>query len=583
MKKLAFIPFVFCFAVQSSGQEKETEKIFTDLNNSFKTEKVKLDSLIKNFKDLNEGITLGNFDQNITELSTKKKEIRKLEIIVDSIKEKAETYKNFYVYECKNRITKETDTKRKDSLKTICEKLPKIIDGWMKEIKEYEKPELLTDDIQPKAEEAKVYMYFGKDKVINEDVIKEGTPQAEILKEVLSQKNETYFGDITIPKENQEFYFCNYEKTKCKSETYKFNKIAVEIKDGSFSDIKVYVEYNGNTHIFENLKGVSILRYSSFAKDNYLFYKQSIVGSKTFKLDEMEKFTVRLGDVMVYDYKIGNNYIPSNLTIELPQKDSEDKKTNENNPAQYKIRQETDLDKVVEFRTYSDFLALFGDSDNGLVQIEGKAKFYFFPFPMQIKNGMQCEVLNTVSPYVNYSRFDDDVRYVGLNETKDNISTKLDLVQKRYLTMGLEANLFRLKHKDFPVEVNLYGTINYQLSEVNFGNDSIPNTENIKTLGYGGGLHISSKRLNHFGFDYKFEFTWYDYHNFNHFETLYLPEKLLPVIRNEAEVFYKSGANSAIFARLITFNNSSSKNNEAFYQFQFGMKFSIGNRVVNKN
>lgn len=202
---------------------------------------------------------------------------------------------------------------------------------------------------------------------------------------------------------------------------------------------------------------------------------------------------------------------------------------------------------------------------------------------MQIKNGMQCEVLNTVSPYVNYSRFDDDVRYVGLNETKDNISTKLDLVQKRYLTMGLEANLFRLKHKDFPVEVNLYGTINYQLSEVNFGNDSIPNTENIKTLGYGGGLHISSKRLNHFGFDYKFEFTWYDYHNFNHFETLYLPEKLLPVIRNEAEVFYKSGANSAIFARLITFNNSSSKNNEAFYQFQFGMKFSIGNRVVNKN
>ena len=40
--------------------------------------------------------------------------------------------------------------------------------------------------------------------------------------------------------------------------------------------------------------------------------------------------------------------------------------------------------------------------------------------------------------------------------------------------------------------------------------------------------------------------------------------------------------NQAIFARLRTFNNSAPENNEAFYQFQFGYKFSIGTRAVKK-
>lgn len=148
--------------------------------------------------------------------------------------------------------------------------------------------------------------------------------------------------------------------------------------------------------------------------------------------------------------------------------------------------------------------------------------------------------------------------------------------------MGIETNIFRLKHKNYPVEGNLYGVTAYQLSQVNLGNEDNPEIENIKALSYGGGINIGVKRFNHFGFNYKFELLWFDYKNYNTISTFALPEKRLPVVKNEAEIFYKTGssANSAIFLRLITYNNSSSKNDEAFYQFQFGYKFSIGNRVV---
>jgi hypothetical protein len=302
---------------------------------------------------------------------------------------------------------------------------------------------------------------------------------------------------------------------------------------------------------------------------------------------EMDNFRIRLGDVMMYNYEMGSHYIPDNLVLKLPENDVNNNKTNLENPATYRIKQKTDLDKILELRTYTDFLALFGDSNNGLVQIEGKAKFFAFPFPLQIKYGAQVQLLPSVSPYVNYSRLDEDVRYVNITSDslgQNTITAPLELVEKRFLTMGMEANLVQIEHKDFPVRANLYGFANYQLSETNLGNDSITNVHNIKAASYGGGLQFSAKRFRNFGFNYKLDVSWYDYDNFNTIETLTLPASLLPVFRHEAEVHYHPAnkPNSALFVRLITNNHSSSKNKEAFYQFQVGYKFSIGSRVINK-
>jgi hypothetical protein len=81
---------------------------------------------------------------------------------------------------------------------------------------------------------------------------------------------------------------------------------------------------------------------------------------------------------------------------------------------------------------------------------------------------------------------------------------------------------------------------------------------------------------------YKAELSWFDYKNFNDYDNIALPDKI-PVFRNEAEIFYhpNGNPNQAIFTRLITYNYMGSENNQAFYQFQFGYKFAIGNRTTN--
>ncbi|WP_440066284.1 hypothetical protein [Tenacibaculum discolor] len=58
----------------------------------------------------------------------------------------------------------------------------------------------------------------------------------------------------------------------------------------------------------------------------------------------------------------------------------------------------------------------------------------------------------------------------------------------------------------------------------------------------------------------------------------------VPVVKNQAEVFYhpNKNPNQAIFARLVTYNYKGNESDEAFYQFQFGYKFSIGSRTVKK-
>lgn len=491
--------------------------------------------------------------------------------------------------------------------------------------------ENIEDDSE---KENNVYLYFGENKVISEEILTNERKETEILKDIISQQvNENYLGDITIPKDNETFFFYKYicdEKTKaeilsklekeklkekrkerqkkrkvrrCKDfeqvqdYSYRFKNVDVEINDGVFSDIRVVVKTDdGNTHVYENEIGVSILRFSALGKKNYLFYKHSIrKDNKTEKFEDskMNNLYIKLSDVFVYDYNVGNHYAPSDLVLELPVKDSNGELTNKDGFATYKIKEESHISGIVELRAYTDFLALFGDSDNGLVQIEGKADFYILPFPMSMfgnSNLFEYKLFDKVSPKVNYSRFDEDTRYVetAISEEEPNpdpenqsfyIPKELDLVEKRYLTMGLDLDVFQFKRKGLPFEFELYGTLNYQLTELNHQDE----ISNIKAVSYGPGARLNFKKFNNFGFNYRANFSWYDYKNFNENFIDILPEKFR-VFSNEFEIFYfpQGNKNQSIFVRLRTFNNSEPKNNEAFYQFQFGYRFAIGTKSIKK-
>jgi len=524
--------------------------------------------------------------------------------------------------------------------------------------------------------ETKVYSYFGDDEVINHDIFKNKTREAEILKKVLLDKGkESYLGDITIPRKDQRIKLYDFEKNKiekkklkkqekllCKQlniatnlrdslnkykkdtaeidsqitkylndiynvkqnlskikrricdlnfnfnedsiyvyKTFKFQKLDIEIRDGYFHDIRVFLEDDEyNTHVFTNSVGLSLLFYSQYGKrKKFLIYKYSI-RKNTPETDEytdsnLKKIRVKVTDVMGYSYKVGNHYIPHDLALELPAKDKDGNLTNLESNTTYQIQQETHLEKIVELRAYSDFLALFGGSSNGLAQFEGKAKFYLFPYPFRFlwsdKTMGQIEYLPSFSAYANFSRFEEKSKYVDLLGpgvgNRYSIKSELDLIEKRFLTVGGDVELFKWQHKNAPIKLSLYGTINYNISQVNFGTDQEPDVMNLKALNRGFGAHFSGRRFNNFGFDCKAEFTWYDYENFNDFKSnnsrkLILSSEI-PVFKNEAELFYHTNGNpnQAIFVRLITYKYASSEPNQSFYQFQFGYKFAIGARKVN--
>lgn len=560
MKKATLFIFLlsslFCYS-QAKENVAICEEKFIDLNTKFFKIKDSLAKEDKNFHDLKKAISTTSKEKSYKKLTEKGLVVN---VLKDSLNKLHKNFVSYKIVCLENGFTKE----KIDSLYKYGDFIPF----------DKEKQEKTTI-------ETEVYTYVNENQVINENFVNKNSAQGEILADVLSKINEeSYFGDITIPMENQEFYF--YEKPqkslslKISDKNFKFKKIDLEIRDGNFADIRVTVEVDNNLYIFENYISISFFRYSKKAKMNFLFYSQK--QPNNIDEDILLNLRVRLSDVLTYKYKMGNNYIPNNLILELPKNDIENNKTNFTSKATYQIKQKTYLDKIIELRTYSDFLALFSDNSNGILQIEGAAKFYIFPIARQICGySGQFELFKTVTPRIHYSRLENEDKFV-LTTINNTIENSLGLIEKRFLTIGTELNLIEIYHKNYPMKANLFSTVDYNVTQVENNNQTI---ENLKALGYGFGLNISSKRFNNFGFTYKFAAKWFDYENYNNSDVIDTNFKV-PVLKNQAEIFYHptDNPNQAIFTRLTTYNYMGKSSNQSFYQFQFGYKFSIGSRAV---
>lgn len=460
----------------------------------------------------------------------------------------------------------------------------------------------------------KTYLYFGKNKVIAESdgFFKDKTANL-IFNEILATKSEAYLGDFIIPQKNQlislfkeicskkikkDSSTTKKDSSKIKEDTLKikkdssiiikdtivetnikvkFKEIKIHLYEGSLYDIKLTVlDENNNELLFENTVPVSLLRYSSIASKNYIFFKTASSNNKNkvLNIDSYVNARIRLSDAFVYIPNPGDNYVPENLTLEFPTK-TDGVPDNENNSIKYKVNQDTSLQNIVELRTYTDFLGLFGDAPNGIVQLEGKAEFYILPFNLTNYN---VYFFKKISPFVNFSKIEKDVRNLNLTTVNDSTATvkdPLEIIEKSYLKMGLNLNLLNTKfNKAFPFEFNLYTTAKYQISDL-IDKDSLQ--VNYKSFGLGAGLSLDFKRYNNFGFIYSAEFTNYNANSFNEIEGILNPDHFW-VFSNEAEVYYfpSETKQQAIFLRLKTFNNSTKNNSEAFYQLQFGYRFAIG-------
>lgn len=450
---------------------------------------------------------------------------------------------------------------------------------------EYKIPDALAEN----NEEPKVYQYYGKDLILEEKKPTGNKKVDDVLKTVLSQKSEAYLGDIIIPKENQEFSFyinkkeaenkANYENESDQfilaEKKYKFKSVSFEICDGFFVDIKVFVlDEKGSKYLFENKVPVSILRYSTHAPNQFLVFKYPVNQKENITIKEFEKLRIRLSDVLMYVSKAGYNYIPNDVVYDFPTKNDQDVFINKDSSVQYEIKEDTSLQNVVELRAYTDFLGLFGDAPNGIVQLQGKGDFYVVPFLLP-KFRFDLRFLDKISPYINFSRIDDESRAIETEILPNsNITPKnnLDLIQKSYLEMGTIVNIFNLKfNKEMPFRTIGYFPARYQIADVKI-NDEF---KNVQGFAYGFGLKFEFKRFNNFGFNYSLEYSKYSFKDYNSITTFEAPGTF-DLFKNKAEIFYHPGTskNQSIFLRFRTFNNLS--NTEAFYQLQFGYRFSIG-------
>lgn len=527
------------------------------LKASYQEELKKLSSAEKEFKNLkgkiDETVSQTTFDQ----IKAKATEIKSIKDTVNKLLEEAKAFLTVLKYK---------KVKIKD-------------DSELEQLVKFFKEEKPKEQVKPKEEkptEPKVMLQFGDDKVISEkEVFSKNEEFNEVIKEVLKSKSKTQLGNFSIPPDGQKIKIF---KDGYNDHVY-FKSVEIHAKHGLIQDIKITVlDEKNNTLLFSNNKPISLLRYSKIASINNMFYRYTLSNNNESVVDNnLSNYRLTLSDVLMYTNKPGENFVPDEIKEKYPKLSKDSIPDNINGSVTYVLNQDSNLENVLNLRTYTDFLGLFGDSPNGIIQIEGKADFYLIPFNL---TNTHWYFLNKVSPFINYARIEENDR--NINIVGDSVANRLDVLQKSYVNMGLDLDLISTKFtKESPVSASLYATARYNIADVI---DADSTKANYKSLALGGGLKLSINRFNNFGLTLKSEMTKLDTNEFNDYSFVKNPGDFW-VFRNEAEIFYHPVADEAqsIFLRLNTFNNASSGNDESFFQLQFGYRFSVGlNKVKSK-
>ncbi|EDP94365.1 hypothetical protein U8527_16305 [Kordia algicida OT-1] len=377
-----------------------------------------------------------------------------------------------------------------------------------------------------------------------------------------------------------------------------FKSIQIELREGGIVDTRLVLHsIDGKFEFyFEGTTPVSILNYTRRVKKSFLKYSHyvSLDGKGVYNENALRHLLVKYTEVLDYHPNAGSNYVPDDVAYKFPS--DKDKEAKETGRRSYQVINDSHLQHVLDLRTYTDLLGLFGDEANGLFQIEGKADFFIHPFN---HNGTAFYYFKKVSPYVRYSRFDEDNDFIAA--TTPDVATnvlnpntgdpadyfffnenKLGLLERSNLEMGLDINLMHFRFaKELPFWMSVYLPFSYNVTKVQTtGTDSgteIINDINFKTLGYGAGANIEIRRLNNFGLNVGYELKGYsfigDYARNNLSEPSYLKTQAV-----KAEVFYYPGEDksNSIFLRMKSIRDISSSGDDSFFQLQVGYRFTLG-------
>jgi len=462
------------------------------------------------------------------------------------------------------------------------------------------------DTTQIKDDEKAVYVLYGNNKIASEEEVFKDEKIKEIFKDIFNVNSETCLGTFEIPgcmqkirlykEEHDRKVLNNMKFIETESYVY-FDNVKFSVREGRVYDIRVRVVNKEKTqqYYFENKVPISLLDYPRGARWAHLYNSHNTSEDVTqITSDSLNGLVLRMSDALSYFSNPGNNFVPDDVEYTFPT--DKEKVDCDKRRRVYKINQDTNLQNVMELRTYTDFLGLFDDSANGIVQVEGKADIYVAPF--QTSRLRPYSYLNKISPYVHFTRLDQNHKGLTLKlneEVNDNdddniqVVKPLEIIEKSYLDMGLTLDVmdFTFK-KQYPFCINTYFSMRYQIATL-FKKDMLAllppaadpvtdeenkETFNFKSIGTGIGLRMEFRRFNNFGFFYSPEMIYYNH--LNRIEGFDNPSNMW-IFRNEAEIFYYPGESKkqSIFIRLRTFMNTSD-GEDSFFQLQFGYRFAVG-------
>ena len=590
MKKIILLLLILA-AGQVFAQEADSLTIAQakkDLTELYAAFKIKSDSL-KVEKD-----TLANMAARLDkEIQMQLDKTRKMNAELDKIFQKQLVFKSYY---------QSKGVKKED------------LDGYFPAQQDYTN----LDAPEKNEDEKAIYVLYGDNKIAEEQEVFKDEKSKELFKDIFNINSETCLGTFEIPGYHQKLMLyreksgsansgkpakttiednSNYEPT---GTIVLFDHVKFSVREGRIYDIRVRVinETGSQQYFFENRVPISLLNYPQGSRWFYLYNSQNASENVNEVTVDMKEGIIRTSDVLSYLSNPGNNFVPDDVDYTFPTEKEKD--TKETRRRVYKVNQNTNLQNVMELRAYTDFLGLFNNSANGIVQVEGKADFFISPF--QIKNlKIPYRYANKISPYVHFTRLDKNRKGIDLSPSRDStanlwIAKPLEIIEKSYLDMGFTIDVldFTLR-KQFPFNINIYAGLRYQIASVlksdmtrlltpvtvadttaTVAEDetTVDEAINFKSLGYGGGIRFEFRRFNNFGFFYSPELLYYNH--LNRIDKLYNPKNFL-VFRNEAEIFYypNESKKQSIFIRLRTFMNVND-GEDSFFQLQFGYRFSVG-------
>jgi hypothetical protein len=235
---------------------------------------------------------------------------------------------------------------------------------------------------------------------------------------------------------------------------------------------------------------------------------------------------------------------------------------------------------LINFRIYSDLLALLNETPNGLVTFEGDAKFFINMVPCG-----RFYFLNYLQPFLNIARFDSQSKYVEINDSIYDRKTNLDFIQKSNVYSGVTANMVSYITRDLNTnfDINVGGGFFFAPYKI----ESIKQEDNLQAVNYFVNIKVITRRVNNFIFDFGISFVFTSPFENENLTYDYYPHEKRSFYYNRmitGEIRYKVDYKNQLFlrARYVSYRENDKYRNNAFNQVQIGYKAQIPIKNIKK-